>query len=80
MSLLRVSSFLVKFWLIVAILTAVYGIYYVYLHGIEGNIAYLLLPLIAFAFYFLRKRTVTRLRAAEAAQAAAEAESIVSED
>lgn len=61
MDLKKVNNFLVKFWLVLGIGTAIYGAYYVYQFGLEGNVMYLLLPLVAFFFYGLRRSMANRM-------------------
>jgi hypothetical protein len=71
MDLKKVNSFFEKFWLVVGIGTTIYGIYYVYRFGLElqlglqGNIKYLLFPLVAFFFYGLRRSMRIRMEKQE---------------
>ncbi|NND95389.1 MAG: hypothetical protein HKN45_11025 [Flavobacteriales bacterium] len=61
----KVNNFLEKFWLVLAIGTAVYGLYFVNQFGLEGNVMYLILPLVAFFFFGLRRSMRLRMEKQE---------------
>lgn len=61
MNLQKVNSFFEKFWLVVGIGTLLYGLYYVYTHGMDGNEKFLVYPFAAFFLYALRRMMRKRL-------------------
>lgn len=45
-----------KFWLVIAILTSIYGIYMVAQLGLEEAKWYVFFPIVAILFYYTRRR------------------------
>jgi membrane protein implicated in regulation of membrane protease activity len=56
MKLKSLNKFMEQFWLMVAIITSIYGIYMVYMLGLVEAKWYVFFPIIAILFYYTRRR------------------------
>jgi hypothetical protein len=56
MKLRKINEFMENVWLSIAILTTLYGIYVVWTQGFAENKLYAFFPLVAWFFYYTRRR------------------------
>ena len=58
----KFTRLLIHFWLAVAIATTIYAVFRIYLNGFEKESNNLVIPVIAFIWYYFRKKMYERMK------------------